>query len=105
MTWYDIPVRETKWPCRPMKETPAPPPNCPLETVRSCCSVPTAAPPKPSRVPHRDTALMQHRQRLLHRPSRTLAHLRRLPQAVPIIHEVPRPPLTRATPPSVQPMT
>ena len=53
----ELPVRETKWPCRPMEVTPAPPPNCLLETVRSCCSVRTAAPPTPSHVPRRDTSL------------------------------------------------
>ena len=78
----------------------APPPNCPLETVRSCFSVPTAAPPKPSSVPRRDAALTQHRQRSLHRRCRTIAPLRRLPRAVSITHEVPRPSLTRVTPPA-----
>jgi hypothetical protein len=96
----ELPVRETKWPCRPMEVTPAPPPNCPLETVRSCCSVPTAAPPKPSRVPRRDASLTQHRHRLLQHRCLTIAPLRRLPRAVSLTHQVPRPPLTRVTPPA-----
>ncbi len=78
----------------------SPPPNCPLETVRTCCSVPTAAPPKPSRVPRRDASLMQHRQRSLHQCCRSIAPLRRLPRAVSITHEVSRPPPTQATPPA-----
>jgi hypothetical protein len=59
------PVRETKWLCRPMEVTPAPRLNCPLAMVRSRCSVPTAAPPKPSHVPRQNVTLM-HRHRLMH---------------------------------------
>ena len=53
-----------------------------------CCT------PQTQLRPRRDAALTQHRQRLLHHRCRSIAPLRRLPQAVSITHEVFRPPPT-----------
>lgn len=54
----------------------------------------------PQTQPRSTNVTLMHRHRLMHHRCRTTAPLRRLPQAVSITHEVPRPPLTQATPPA-----